>query len=356
MECPECEADLTDIDEKGFCTCCGCHVIINPEMLSLHREKIQMQMPKPQIPGPADNILPAASQQMDSLAEQNNNPDSPLPAAGQEILGDRYQVTAYLAEGGFGSTYLARHTGFGDEVVIKKLKNSRHGKSLELFEREARVQRTLAIKGVPKIFDYFKDEDAVYLVQEYIPGLTLRKIMRNRKLAESEIISLARQLLCIVGELQAARIIHRDIKPENILLKEKQQVYLIDFGCCKILDLDTPCTYHTVIVSEGYTAREQKFGRLTYESDLFSTGMILAEAWSGLNITKIINNLGELKKEILPSTGNFIVEVIRNLVDAGNPAQRLEGVKILNQNLPASERIPVENYRTMADASVDPSS
>lgn len=156
-------------------------------------------------------------------------------------------------------------------------------KSLELFEREAKVLAQLNHPHIPKSWDYFKQESesgtAFFLVQEYIPGNSLQAcIEQGRYFSEAEVLDMALELTAILVYLQALHppIFHRDIKPSNLILSQSGQVYLIDFGAVR--DRLENQNGSTVVGTFGYMAPEQFQGRATPATDIYALGATLLSA------------------------------------------------------------------------------
>lgn len=340
IKCPGCDSSYANIDYNGFCTKCGTHAIQNSSLLEVHRKSLKGK--------DSDIVSPV-------INERNTYPTEDPPSEySADLIGGRYRVVSKIAEGGFGKTFLVEHSGFKDRMVLKQLINNAHNKTVELFEREAKIQRKLEIDGVPGVQDYFKEKNVFYIVQDYIEGATLRNILRQRKPTLDEILWVGESLLRIVTQLHQNRIIHRDIKPENIMLEGdfiKGKLYLIDFGACKVVNKGFEDENSTVIISAGYTAMEQKLGKVRFESDIYSIGMVLAEMLSGKVVTKIISNDGELIDSELPSANVSLKKSILKMVSFKNPEDRLEGVSIFNSECCESNIVSYAQYSTrIADA------
>ena len=155
---------------------------------------------------------------------------------------DRYKIIKKLGKGGFGQTFLAEDIQMPalELCVVKKLKfpNSEPQivkKCEELFEKEALALQKLGKNtSIPELKAYFPDPDQqqFYLVQEYIEGEPLHKVMLNA--TEDKIIKIIEDVGNTLVEVYNNNIIHRDIKPQNLILRSSNdQVVLIDFGAVK---------------------------------------------------------------------------------------------------------------------------
>lgn len=158
-------------------------------------------------------------------------------------LHNRYRVLQALAQGGFGATFLAKDDSLpGQPVcVIKQLRLATNTPEVmpmarELFAREA---STLGKIGnhpqVPRLLDYFDDDQQFYLVQEFVNGWTIQQeIKRNGPMSEAGVKQFLSEMLGILQYIHNQQVIHRDIKPNNLIRRaEDGRLVLIDFGAVK---------------------------------------------------------------------------------------------------------------------------
>ena len=182
----------------------------------------------------------------------------------------RYHILEQLGEGGMATVYKAYDTRLERNVAIKIIRRGAFPPDqldhmLKRFEREAKSLAKLSNPNIVKVLDYGEHEGAPYLVMEYLPGNTLRQQMGKPMPWQDAV----RMLLPIAEALEYAHehnIIHRDIKPANILLTEKGQPMLSDFGIAKILESEDVATLTGTGVGVGtpeYMAPEQWTGQST---------------------------------------------------------------------------------------------
>ena len=152
------------------------------------------------------------------------------------------------------------------------------------FIREARSAARLSHPGVVQVFDQGDDDGVVYLAMEYVPGRTLRDLMRERgALTPREALDVLEPVLDALAAAHRAGIVHRDIKPENVLLADDGRVKVADFGLARAVSTSTVATAAGVLLGTvAYLAPEQvERGVADARSDVYATGVLLFEMLTG---------------------------------------------------------------------------
>jgi serine/threonine protein kinase len=203
--------------------------------------------------------------------------------AGQ-VVSDRYRVQQRLGRNAGRQTWLAEdlQTDNRELVVVKLLAfgGDIQWEDLKLFEREANILKQLDHPRIPKYRDYFSIDDRTLwfgLVQEYIPGSSLKEILEGgKRYTEEEVRQIAKQVLQILLYLHGLHppLLHRDIKPNNLIWGKDEQVYLVDFGAVQDRAALEGATF-TVVGTYGYAPMEQFGGRAVPASDLYALGATL---------------------------------------------------------------------------------
>lgn len=177
-----------------------------------------------------------------NCSHPNNPPqESNCLTCGSNLkLRGRYRATRSLGRGGFGATFLAADEGLPGHpsCVIKQLRPTTKSASVlkmarELFEREAfTLGKIGSHPQIPRLLDYFEEDENFYLVQEYVEGETLKQEYSRRGVFnEIEIRKILTEILPALGFIHENGVIHRDIKPANIMRRKQDgQLVLIDFG------------------------------------------------------------------------------------------------------------------------------
>lgn len=213
-----------------------------------------------------------------------------------------------LGTGSFGEVWQARHHVWTDQMAAVKLPT--HVDYVRSLQREGSHAHRLEHPGIVRPLGMDPFAQTPYLVMEYVPGMDLRRLLRDRRRLDSHMaVDILRQVLSALGHAHAAGIVHRDIKPENILLHERGfadaegfsragTVKVTDFGL-GIADLLAPGKHQTqsivfstdtanpaaspqVAGSLDYMAPEQRQGEaVDARADLFACGVVLFEMLTG---------------------------------------------------------------------------
>jgi len=209
------------------------------------------------------------------------------------ILRNRFRMSKFLGQGGFGRTYLAEDIDrLNQRCVVKQLAPNVQGtwainKAVELFQQEARqLQQLGQHPQIPSLDAYFEQDNYLYLVQQFVDGDNLLTLFQNQGIwQENQVKQLLLELLPVLKFIHEQKIIHRDIKPENIMRRRSDGVLmLIDFGVSKQLSGTVISRQGTQIGSHGYAPLEQMKGGEAYAaSDLFSLGATAFHLMTGVH-------------------------------------------------------------------------
>jgi serine/threonine protein kinase len=220
----------------------------------------------------------------------------------------RYQVLSSLGSGGFG-TVLAALDPQGKEVAIKKIRTWQIKEWMGTDEgvvplEVACLKRLHWVAGVPKLIDFFEEEEFFCIVMEKPPGTKdLQQLMEeNGALSEEAAREVFHQLLLILWNIREAGIVHRDIKPENLLVNPHTlETYLIDFGLASpVRDDPFVCFRGTIQYAPPEWFRNEEY--IGEEAEVWSLGVLLYEVLTGM---QLFNSVGEilLKKSICFNKG-----------------------------------------------------
>jgi len=219
---------------------------------------------------------------------------------GDNLQGGKYRIEKVLGQGGFGITYLAIQGGLERMVAIKEFfmreaccrACDSRGVTLgtegnretvdryrQKFLKEARSIAQLNHPHIVRIIDVFEENGTAYYVMEYVAGGSLSdRVGRQGALSESEATRYIRQVADALTYIHTQRMTHLDVKPANIMLTDKDEVVLIDFGLAKQYDSATghQTSSTPVGISEGYAPLEQYMqggvGEFSPETDIYALG------------------------------------------------------------------------------------
>jgi serine/threonine protein kinase len=208
-----------------------------------------------------------------------------------QVLDDRYEILALLAEGGMGAVYRARRRLLGDEVAIKIVRGERSGSGLrDRFLRESRASARLRHPYIVSILDFnVDDEDGPFLVMELLNGPSIKdEIAAKGRMTIEEVQAIVPPLCTALQFAHDAGIVHRDLKPANIVAHEfapGQRVYkVVDFGLANLRDTEeTRLTGpHEFLGTIAYASPEQLTGAVVdARSDVYSLGAVVFEMLTG---------------------------------------------------------------------------
>ncbi len=212
----------------------------------------------------------------------------------QDLVGQslgHYRIKRQVGYGGMAAVFLAEDIHLGREVALKVFW-PRAGETqdfLRRFAREARVLAQLDHPNILPVYDYGEQGELAYLVTPYMPGGTLKDVLRERKaLPPSEAIQLVSQVLPALQYAHDRNLIHRDIKPGNLLFKGDGSLVLADFGLVKVVEGEGGSLMQTISETgqsiagtPEYMAPEQIHGKAVPASDIYALGVVLYEMVTG---------------------------------------------------------------------------
>lgn len=201
------------------------------------------------------------------------------------MIANRYEVFKHIGQGGMADVFLAMDTILNREVAIKILRSElcTDPVSVVRFEREAQAATTLSHPNIVEIYDVGEYKGHRYIVMEYVPGRTLKQVIRSRgSLEPDEAVDIEKQLVSAVSEAHHKGIIHRDIKPQNIIVKSDGSIKILDFGIAIAKGNIQVTQANNVMGSVHYLAPELAKGKpASVQSDIYALGIVLFEMLSG---------------------------------------------------------------------------
>lgn len=268
------------------------------------------------------------------------------------ILAGKYLLGAPLGKGGFGITYIAMHLPDEKIVAIKEFfpanlavrdtdnetvvpaddtKAVYYRTGMKSFSEEGRILYLLSdIEHVVHVAEQIQANNTTYLVMEYVPGISLKKYMKQQQklFSEQETLTLMQPILIAMQAMHQKGILHRDISPENLMLSPDNTLTLIDFGAARTFSRSDDDNL-TVILKRGYAPEEQYHSnsRQGPWTDLYAVCAVMYQMLTG----------------ILPQEASARAEE-----DHLTPVSRIEGLSLSPSTCAALEKglqmDPMERY------------
>jgi len=271
---------------------------------------------------------------------------------------DRYKIISLIGTGGMGEVYLAEDQKLDRQVAIKILneKFGRDESNLKRFIQEAKAASSLNHPNILVIYEIGENEEANYIVSEFIKGKTLRESFKGKALKLSEVLDVSIQIAGALCTAHEAHLVHRDIKPENIMIRPDGYVKILDFGLAKLVERKNQSflgleqstvrqnqTAKGVIMGTvNYMSPEQaKAERVDERTDIFSLGTVIYEMITGRtpfasdSISETFANLINIQPQPLSRFASNVPDELQRIVS-----------KMLRKNKD-------ERYQTMKDVLTD---
>lgn len=234
---------------------------------------------------------------------------------------DKYEILHPLGEGGFGSVMLAKDVRLDKEVAIKLMPYS------EEAVKEVEIMKDIHYAGLPQIYDVISQEGSIYLVMEYVEGVSLKDYLTmNKKVPYEKAVEWITELgeiMCFLHGLHPC-VIYRDLKPSNIMIAKSGHLKLIDFGAAFVdshLSKDNYKAYGT----KGYSAPELWKRIVPNQTcDVYSLGVVLHEMLTGER--KSANTMRRPIREYDASLPKYLEKIVARCL-MNEPQDRYRNVR-----------------------------
>lgn len=201
-----------------------------------------------------------------------------------ELIG-KYKISGKIAQGGMGVVYKAVHPSLKRDVVIKKMTMRTNSMAKERFKKEAQILLDMQSPYIVHLFDYFTEGPYRYMVEEFVDGLALDKLIKKQTVIEPTVALLILLDSCYALKFAHSKgIVHRDIKPGNILISRRAEVKLADFGIASDENEDSDKTQTGVTLgTPAYMPPEQfeNSSAVDNRADIYALGVMLYEMVTG---------------------------------------------------------------------------
>lgn len=270
------------------------------------------------------------------------------------ILAHNYEVGPQIGAGGMGTVYRGRNLNSGQAVAIKVMRLSDSAGSvdsleMDLFIREAQVLERINHPAVVRYFGLLKDADGTaFIPMSFIDGPSLTKLLRNGPLPTDAVIRLGLRLAEGLAAVHEQGVLHRDLSPDNVILPngEVDQATLIDFGIARMERREEEGASDVSLIGARFAgkfayASPEQLGIEEYlgpASDLYSLGLILAEAARGEALPMGDDPRTAVRARLSPIDLSGIDEVLRRVVErllAVKSIDRYASAEVLSEALRA---------------------
>jgi HAMP domain-containing protein len=259
-----------------------------------------------------------------------------------ELFAGRYEIQSILGRGGMGVVYRALDRDLDDLVAIKTLRNdavSADPSLLDRFKQEIKLARRITHPNILRTHDLGETNGLRYLSMEYVKGITLKHLVESDHVLPIPVaLRIAKQMCAGLAAAHEAGVIHRDIKPQNILIEPSGGLKIMDFGIARLTEDRGMTATGTVIGTPDYMSPEQARGLpLDFRSDIYSTGVVLYELFTGS----------------LPFEGDSPLAVVLKHVQEKPPSPQARNPKIDPKAaaivLRCMQKDPAERYQSVSD-------
>jgi tRNA A-37 threonylcarbamoyl transferase component Bud32 len=224
----------------------------------------------------------------------------------------RFELVARLGVGGFGTVWKARDPELDRTVALKIPRRGQlRAEEVDFFFREARAAAQLRHPNIVAVYEIGREEDTVFIVSDFVHGVTLSEWMVTQKPSVREAAELCALVADALDHAHERGVVHRDLKPSNIMIDENGQPRIMDFGLAKRESGEITMTCDGQILgTAAYMSPEQAEGRghwIDRRADVYSLGVVMFQLATGE----------------LPYRGNFEVQLSSKLLDDAPDPRKL---------------------------------
>lgn len=246
---------------------------------------------------------------------------------------DTYEIKSIIGKGGMSTVYLAEHKRLHTRWAMKEVRKQQ-GTRFD-FLAESNILKRLQHPMLPRIVDIFEDRDCIYIVEDFVEGITLDGLLKQqKKVDEPQGLQWLRDLCGVLTYLHGQRphpIIYRDMKPSNIMLQPDGSLKLIDFGIAREYKQESNADT-TYIGTKGYAAPEQ-FGKAQTDArtDIYSLGVTMYHLLTGKSPYEPPYQFVPVR-QLVPELSHGIEYILNKCVQS-EPADRYQTVDELVDDL-----------------------
>ena len=201
------------------------------------------------------------------------------------VVGNRYEITQILGEGGMGAVYKAVDRELDRTIALKVIRPelAHSAEILQRFKQELILARQITDRNIIRIFDLGEAGGIKFITMEYVEGESLHHLLRQRgKLPVEEVVDLMEQVFSGLRAAHREGVVHRDLKPGNIMRDTQGRAVVMDFGLARSMEGDGMTRTGAMLGTMEYMSPEQAQAMdLDARSDIFTVGLICYELLTG---------------------------------------------------------------------------
>lgn len=269
----------------------------------------------------------------------------------QQLIGGRFELGAFIAQGGMGAVYQGRDVHTDQRVAIKRVKPDAVADNPDLIQRfvqEGEALRALNHPNIVKLLAACEQDGQHYLILEYVGGGSLADLLKKQPcLPVDRVVAIALELADALSRAHHLKIIHRDLKPENVLLAEDGTPRLTDFGIARVGNL--AITQSGVLLGTyPYLCPEGLNGQTPdHRADLWAFGVLLFEMLAGRRpftgetfaalMAAILTQPTPDLEALRPDAPAALIDLVYRLLEK-NPEQRIPSARLVGAEMEAISR------------------
>ncbi|MDQ6760102.1 MAG: serine/threonine protein kinase, partial [Acidobacteriota bacterium] len=270
LRCPSCSGEISEA--TGVCGSCGVAAALKRDRDMADTELLAGQAPT------VGTIAVFPSSNPDSSDSQDEGRF--LPGS---LIADRYRIAGLIGRGGMGEVYRAHDLKLAQQVALKFLpqETAADETTRARFYNEVRMARQVSHPHVCRVFDIGEANGQPYISMEYVDGEDLRALLRRiGRLPNEKALEIAHKLCAGLAAAHDRGVLHRDLKPANIMIDDRGQVLIMDFGLAGIVNHIPGSDVR--FGTPAYMAPEQLEGKeVSVQSDIYALGLVLYEVFTG---------------------------------------------------------------------------
>ncbi len=247
-----------------------------------------------------------------------------------------YRILEEIGRGGMGTVYKAEDTKLKRLVALKFLPDVGDERQRLRFTHEAQAAAALDHPKICSVHEIEEAEGHTFISMTYCEGETLKLLAEQRVLGLDESLDIVIQIAEGLAEAHSKGIVHRDIKPANIMISDKLQVRIMDFGLARLADRTGVTRTGTAVGTILYMSPEQMRGDpVDCRSDIWSLGVVLYELVAGIHpfqgeyeastIYAILHNRPEAIEKHLPEVPEELSNILTRALEK-DPDKRYQGI------------------------------